>query len=124
MSAPGDSRKVVIAALLGNLLIGAAKFVAAHLSGSAAMLSEAVHSVADSSNQALLLIGMGLAIKESARFPMGRAAERYFWSFVVALMLFFLGGVFAIYEGSHKLSGHAGEHASPYLSIVVLVVSI
>jgi cation diffusion facilitator family transporter len=106
MSAEG-SRRVVIAALAGNLAIAACKFVAAFLSGSTATLAEAVHSVADSGNQALLLLGIFLASKPpSPRYPFGRATERYFWPFVVALVLFSLGGAFAVYEGvRHLVSG-------------------
>jgi len=103
MAAEG-SRKVVIAALAGNVAIAACKFVAAILSGSTATLAEAVHSVADSGNQGLLLLGIYLASKPpSPRYPFGRASERYFWPFVVALILFSLGGAFAIYEGVHHL---------------------
>src|SRR5258706_4979602 len=106
----GDSGKVVRAALAGNAAIAASKFVAAYFSGSMAMLAEGVDSVADSANQALLLVGMGLSLrKDPARFPFGRAKERYFWAFVVALVLFFLGGVFAIYEGIRKLLEHASH---------------
>jgi len=106
MSAEG-SRKVVVAALAGNLAIAACKFVAAYLSGSTATLAEAVHSVADSGNQGLLLLGMWLALRPaSSRYPFGRSTERYFWPFVVALVLFSLGGAFAVYEGvRHLLHG-------------------
>ncbi len=106
MSAEG-SRKVVIAALAGNLAIASCKFGAALLSGSTATLAEAVHSVADSGNQALLLFGMYLAAKPpSAKYPFGRATELYFWPFVVALILFSLGGAFAAYEGiQHLIDG-------------------
>ena len=103
MSAEG-SRGVVVAALAGNLAIAACKFVAAILSGSTATLAEAVHSVADTGNQALLLLGIWLASKPSSpRYPFGRAAERYFWPFVVSLVLFSLGGAFAVYEGVRHL---------------------
>jgi cation diffusion facilitator family transporter len=122
----GDSRKVVIAALSGNALIAIAKLVAAGFSGSAAMLAEAVHSLADTANQALLLVGMRLASRrDPVRFPLGRATEVYFWAFVVSLMLFLLGGVFAIYEGVHRLTAHeAGEPVSVVLSLIVLGVSL
>jgi cation diffusion facilitator family transporter len=103
MSADG-SRKVVIAALAGNLAIAACKFTAAMISGSTATLAEAVHSVADSGNQGLLLLGIWLASKPATeRYPFGRATERYFWPFVVALVLFSLGGAFAVYEGIRHL---------------------
>src|SRR4029079_8897970 len=101
MSAP-DSRKVVIAALAGNMAIAACKFGAAFMSGSTATLAEAVHSVAATGNQALLLVGMRLAMRPADdRFPFGRSGEKYFWPFVVALMLFSVGGPFAIYDGAH-----------------------
>jgi len=83
-----DTRKVVIAALAGNVAIAACKFGAAYASRSTATLAEAVHSLADTANQGLLLVGMRLAARPaSERFPFGRASERYFWPFVVALML-------------------------------------
>lgn len=120
-----DPRKVVIAALSGNALIALAKFVAAALSGSAAMLAEAVHSLADTANQALLLVGMKLSSRQDPeRFQLGRATEMYFWAFVVSLMLFLLGGVFAIYEGVHKLLAPHQEPGSPAVSAVVLVLSL
>src|SRR5512143_3224498 len=101
MSAGGaDSRKVVIAALAGNMAIAACKFGAAFLSGSTATLAEAVHSLADTGNQGLLLVGMRLAARPpDARFPFGRSGEKYFWPFVVSLILFSLGGAFAIFDG-------------------------
>jgi cation diffusion facilitator family transporter len=106
-----NSKKVVIAALAGNLAIATCKFVAAYLSSSTATLAEAVHSLADTGNQGLLLLGMGLALRPSdERFPFGRAAERYFWPFVVAVMLFSVGGAFAIFEGvTHLTNGHAAD---------------
>lgn len=109
MSAEG-SRKVVIAALAGNIAIAACKFGAALISGSTATLAEAVHSVADSGNEALLLLGIYLASRPaSPRYPFGRASELYFWPFVVALILFSLGGAFAVYEGVHHLMSGADE---------------
>jgi cation diffusion facilitator family transporter len=125
MSAPGDSRKVVLAALGGNVLIAVAKLIAAVLSGSAAMLAESVHSLADTGNQGLLLLGMGLSRKEDReRFPFGRAMETYFWAFIVSLMLFSMGGAFAIYEGVHKLTGPPHEPGSILVSVAVLLVSL
>jgi cation diffusion facilitator family transporter len=117
-----DAHRVVVAALLGNLGIAVAKFVAAWLSGSTAILAEGVHSLADTGNQGLLLIGMSLA-KQSmpARYPLGREKESYFWAFIVALLLFFLGGVFAVYEGVHKLLTSGQEaHGSPWIPLGVL----
>jgi cation diffusion facilitator family transporter len=103
MSVP-DTRKVVVAALAGNVAIAVCKFGAAYLSRSTSTLAEAVHSLADTGNQALLLVGMRLAARPAdERFPFGRASERYFWPFVVALILFSVGGAFAVFEGAHKL---------------------
>jgi cation diffusion facilitator family transporter len=120
----GDPVKVVKAALLANGGIAIAKFVAAYFSGSTTMLAEGVHSVADTANQALLWVGIILSARRADfRFPLGRASESYFWSFIVALLLFFLGGVFAIYEGAHKL-GHPEPPGNPLAPIGVLVVSI
>src|SRR5215469_17239856 len=100
-----DSRKVVLAALAGNIAIAGCKFAAAFLSHSTATLAEAVHSLADTGNQALLLVGMRLALRPADDvFAFGRAAERYFWPFVVALLLFSVGGAFAIVDGIHHLT--------------------
>lgn len=119
------NRKVVLAALSGNAVITLAKFVAALLSGSVAMLAESVHSLADTANQALLLLGSHLGKKDDPlRYPLGRATEIYFWGFVVAMMLFLLGGVFAIYEGIHKLLAPPDRHGSPLLPLIVLGVSV
>jgi len=121
----GDPKKVVIAALLGNAGIALAKFVAAFLSGSATMLAEAVHSVADTTNQAFLLLGMKLSASSTPeRYPLGRSKESYFWAFIVSLFLFFMGGVFAIYEGVHKLTSPVGEPGSQIVPIIVLVISL
>src|SRR5271169_5105775 len=99
-----DTRKVVVAALAGNLAIAACKFAAAYLSHSSSTLAEAVHSLADTGNQALLLVGMRLAARPpDERFPFGRASERYFWPFVVAVMLLSVGGAFAIFDGIDHL---------------------
>jgi cation diffusion facilitator family transporter len=119
------NQKVVLAALGGNGVITIAKLVAALLSGSVAMLAEAVHSVADTANQALLLLGSHLGKKDDfVRYPLGRAREIYFWAFVVAMMLFLLGGVFAMYEGIHKLLAPPESHPAPLLPLIVLGVSI
>jgi cation diffusion facilitator family transporter len=124
MSGP-DSRKVVIAALAGNIAIAACKFGAAYLSRSTATLAEAVHSLADTGNQALLLVGMRLAVRPATEvFAFGRAAERYFWPFVVALLLFAVGGAFAIVQGTHRLLHPVHEDASRVWSYGVLGVSL
>ncbi|UJR81969.1 cation diffusion facilitator family transporter [Sandaracinus amylolyticus] len=117
MSAPsgeGDSLRVVIAALTGNLLIAISKFVAAFFSGSAATLAEAVHSVADTVNQVLLMVGLRRAARRPTLLhPFGHAVESYFWPFLVSIMIFLLGGAFAIYEGIEDLhelfAGHPVE---------------
>jgi len=102
--ATGDSKRVVVAALLANLGIALVKGVAAFMTRSAAMLAETVHSIADSGNQALLLLGARRSERPAdARHPFGYGAERYFWAFVVALVLFSLGALFSLYEGIHKL---------------------
>ncbi len=98
----GDPVKVIRAALFANLAIAICKFVAAYLSDSTATLAEAVHSLADTGNQGLLFLGVTLALKRDDRYAFGRAMERYFWPFIVALLLFSLGGAFALYEGIHK----------------------
>jgi cation diffusion facilitator family transporter len=99
-----DSKRVVVAALAGNVAIALFKFGAAYASRSTSTLAEAVHSLADTANQGLLLVGMHLAARPaSEKFPFGRASERYFWPFVVALMLFSVGGAFAVWEGIDRL---------------------
>jgi len=119
------NQKVVLAAMSGNAVITIAKFVAALLSGSVAMLAESVHSLADTANQALLLLGGHLGKRsDPIRHPLGRATEIYFWGFVVAMMLFLLGGVFALYEGIHKLFAPPVKPGAPWVSLIVLVVSI
>lgn len=123
--AHADSRKVVMAALAGNVAIAVCKFAAAALSHSSATLAEAVHSLADTGNQALLLVGMRLAAHPPTdRFPFGRASERYFWPFVVALLLFSVGGAFAIFEGIDHLLHPRHDGGSRIWSYLVLGVSL
>jgi cation diffusion facilitator family transporter len=118
------SHKAVIAALAANLGIAVTKFVGFFFTGAASMLAEAVHSVADCGNQALLLVGGRRASRPATeQHPFGHAAERYFWSFVVALVIFLLGGVFAIYEGVHKLF-HPQPIESPLLAVGILSVGV
>jgi cation diffusion facilitator family transporter len=120
-----DSRKVVIAALAGNVAIAACKFAAAFLSHSTSTLAEAVHSLADTGNQALLLVGMQLAARPADdRFPFGRASEQYFWPFVVALLLFSVGGAFAVFDGIDQLLHPAVAPRSLVWSYGVLGVSL
>ena len=104
MSASGHGNKAVIAALFANLGIAIAKGMGFAITGSSSMLAESVHSAADSGNQGLLLLGGRRAQKKATpSHPFGWGRERYFWSFVVALVLFSLGSMFALYEGIHKL---------------------
>src|SRR6202044_3074829 len=96
--------KAVVAALAANLGIAIAKFAAFLVTGSASMLAESVHSVADTGNEALLLIGRGRSRRaRTAEHPFGFGRERYFYAFVVAVMLFTVGSVFSIYDGIHKI---------------------
>jgi cation diffusion facilitator family transporter len=100
MAAGGSSRRVIYAALAGNLLIALTKFVAAGWTGSSAMLSEAVHSLVDTGNQVLLLYGIHRASRPpDADHPLGHGRELYFWSFIVALLIFALGAGISFYEG-------------------------
>jgi cation diffusion facilitator family transporter len=126
MAAPpkANPRRVVIAAMTGNALIAAAKLAAAVFSGSLAMLAEAAHSLVDTANQALLLVGRTLANRtDPARYPLGRAKETYFWAFIVALVLFCMGGAYGIYEGVHGLLGVPRDPGSPALALAVIGVS-
>ncbi len=118
------SRKAVLAALIANLGIAISKFAGFLFTGAASMLAEAIHSLADCGNQALLLLGSHLASRESGEErPFGYGRERYFWSFVVALVLFSLGGLFATYEGISKLR-RPHELESPFIAIAILAVAI
>jgi cation diffusion facilitator family transporter len=121
----GGSTAVVIKALAANLGIAVAKFVAAFLSGSASMLSEAVHSLADTGNQLFLLVGMRRSTRaEDARHEFGYAGERYFWSFIVAVSLFTIGATFSLYEGIHKVLHPGGHMGGRLVAYIVLGVSI
>jgi cation diffusion facilitator family transporter len=119
-----DSTTTIFFALGANLFIAVAKGVATWFTGSSSMLAEAVHSVADSANQIFLLIGLKHSSRPpSTEYPLGHGRAIYFWSFIVALMLFSMGGVFSIYEGIHKM-GSGGQIVDPWIAISVLVVSI
>ncbi|MFC4058049.1 cation diffusion facilitator family transporter [Planomonospora corallina] len=123
MSAGGGT-KAIIAALAANLSIAAAKFVAFVFTGSSAMLAEGIHSVADSGNQALLLVGGKRATRaRTAEHPFGYGRERYFYAFVVAVVLFTIGALFSLYEGWHKLSAHEPLE-SPQWAFGVLIFAI
>ena len=118
------SKKVIIAALLGNALIAVTKFTAAAISGSSAMLSEGVHSVVDVGNQVLLLFGLKQSQKPASKqFPFGHGKEIYFWSFVVALLLFALGAGISLYEGIEHVM-HPTEIHNPTLNYIVLGLAI
>lgn len=122
--ATSGSRLTVVAAFLGNLAIAVAKFVVAAITGSAAMLSEGFHSVADTGNQAMLLWGMRASSRApSPRHPFGSGKETYFWSFMVAVMLFAGGAVLAVRHGIDALR-EAHEVESLGISITVLAIAI
>ncbi|MDX2259124.1 MAG: cation diffusion facilitator family transporter, partial [Hyphomicrobiaceae bacterium] len=125
MAAKGSTTIVVIA-LTANLAIAAAKFAASVWTGSSAMFSEAIHSLVDSANQALLLYGIGRSQRPAdERHPFGYAKELYFWSFVVAIVLFALGAGFAIYEGIEKLQHpHALEHTHIIYGVLAFAILV
>lgn len=124
MSGHADSKRAIFLALGANFAIFIAKLVAALFTGSGAMLAEAVHSLADCGNQGLLLLGMRQAKRPpSPDYPLGWGRALYFWSFLVAILLFSVGGMFSMYEGVHKLT-HAEPLSWPWLAVGVLVFSI
>src|SRR6187431_2926526 len=124
MAGKGDSVKTIFYALGANFAIFVTKAIAASLTGSGAMLAEAVHSLADCGNQGLLLLGMKRAkLPPTPDYPLGYGKEVYFWSFLVALMLFSVGGTYSLYEGIHKLQ-HPEPLAKPWLGIGVLAFSL
>jgi cation diffusion facilitator family transporter len=123
MSASGGNR-AIIAALLSNLGIAVTKFIAFAFSGSSSMLAEGVHSLADTGNQGLLLLGGRKAKKRAdAEHPFGFGRERYVYAFVVSIILFSIGGVFSIYEGVEKIQ-HPHELENVWLPILVLLIAI
>ncbi len=118
--ASSGSKKVIYAALAGNSLIAVTKFIAAAITGSSAMLSEAIHSVVDTGNQGLLLYGLKRSKRPAdERHPFGYGMEVYFWAFVVAILIFAVGAGISIYEGVHKLS-HPTPLKSAYINYIVL----
>ncbi|MBW0272350.1 cation diffusion facilitator family transporter [Nocardia sp. MH4] len=120
----GGGKKAIVAALTANAGIAVSKFVGAVITGSASMMAEAVHSVADTANQGLLLFGQRAAAKDADELhQFGYGRNRYFYSFVVALVLFTLGSVYAIYEGIHKIQ-HPEELSQPIVAIVILGIAI
>jgi cation diffusion facilitator family transporter len=124
MSHQDASVKSILFALLANFGIAVTKTVAAVMTGSGSMLAESIHSYADCGNQALLFLGLKTSKKKpDLEHPLGYGKSIYFWSFIVALILFSMGGLFSIYEGVHKLSAHEGLK-NPIIAIVVLSVSM
>ena len=123
MSTPTTSTRTLVIALLANLGIAAAKFAAAAITGSSAMLTEGFHSVVDSTNQLLLMWGRRQAKKPPDKYhPLGYGRELYFWSFVVAVLVFSLGAGVSIYEGILHIA-HPEEAVSPIVAYVVLLVA-
>lgn len=123
MSASGGT-KAIVAALVANAAIAVAKFVAYLFSGSSSMLAESVHSLADSGNQALLLVGGKRAKREATpQHPFGYGRERYIYAFLVSIVLFSVGGLFALYEGYEKIK-HPHELEHWYWPVGVLVFAI
>jgi cation diffusion facilitator family transporter len=119
-----DGRGAVFAALGANLGIAVTKFVAFVITGSASMLAESVHSVADSGNQVLLLIGRSRARREETEeHQFGFGQERYFYAFIVAVVLFVVGALFSVYEGVERIR-HPGHLTSPVVAIIVLGIAI
>src|SRR6476661_3199489 len=120
----GGGTRAIIAALAANAGIAIAKFIGFLITGSSSMLAEAVHSLADTANQGLLLLGGKRAQRAATpEHPFGYGRDRYFYSFVVALLLFTLGSVFALYEGIHKLESHE-PLTSPLVAVIILVVAV
>jgi cation diffusion facilitator family transporter len=118
------SVKSIFFALVANLGIAITKTIAAAITGSGAMLAESIHSYADCGNQGLLFLGLRAAKKKpDPEHPLGYGKEIYFWSFIVALILFSMGGCFSIYEGIHKVHLHEGLK-NPIVAIVVLAISM
>jgi cation diffusion facilitator family transporter len=118
------SKLVIIAALIGNSLISITKFIAASVTGSSAMMSEGIHSLVDTGNQVLLLYGMKRAAKPADdEFPFGYGKEIYFWSFIVAILIFALGGGISIYEGIRHIQ-HPEPISNPLVNYIVLGLAL
>ena len=119
-----SSRKVIYAALIGNSLIAVTKFIAALTTGSSAMLSEGIHSVVDTGNQILLLYGLHRSEKPAdKKFPFGHGKEVYFWSFVVAILIFAVGAGISIYEGVHHLL-NPKLATNPSINYIVIAIAM
>lgn len=120
-----ESNKIVVyAALFGNLAIALVKFIAAYITNSSAMLSEAIHSVVDTLNEVLLLYGMKKSLQPAnSRHPFGYGRELYFWAFIVALLVFALGAIVSIYQGIHHIY-HPEAMSNPMINYIVLGIAI
>ncbi len=124
MATQGSPARAILYAFLANLGIALAKTWAAFFTASGSMLAEAIHSYADTANQVLLYLGLKQSKRPpDAEHPLGYGKLSYFWSFVVALLLFTLGGLFSIYEGTHKLS-HPEELSNLWVAVLVLSLAI
>ena len=122
--AKANSLKSIFYALAANFSIAVAKLIAAIITNSGSMMAESIHSFADCSNQGLLLLGLKRAKRPpDSKHPLGYGKTIYFWSFIVAIMLFSMGGLFSIYEGTHKLHDSEGL-SSPLIAIGVLIFAI
>ena len=120
----GEGTGYIIRALVANFLIACAKGVGAFITGSGAMLAETLHSLSDCVNQLLLLLGVSRAKKPAdAAHPLGYGRSLYFWSFMVAILLFLGGGAYSIYEGAHKLQ-HPEPLTSPYIAVAILAFAL
>lgn len=124
MSQGADSLKSIMFALVANSSIFIAKLIAAIITGSGSMMAESIHSLADSGNQVLLLFGLKRAERPpSSEYPLGYGKAVFFWSFLVALILFSMGGIYSIYEGVHKFM-HPAPLSWPYVAVGVLLFAI
>ena len=125
MSSSEGGTKAIIAALAANLGIAVTKLIAWLLTGSSSMLAESIHSLADSGNQVLLLLG-GKRAKRAAtpEHPFGYGRERYIYAFIVSIVLFSVGGLFALYEGYHKIRHPEAIHSWQWVPVLVLVIAI
>jgi cation diffusion facilitator family transporter len=125
MSSEGHGTKAIVAALAANMGIALTKFIAFALTGSSSMLAEAIHSVADSGNQLLLLVGGKRSKREAtAQHPFGYGRDRYIYAFIVSIVLFSVGGLFALYEAWHKFQDPHPIDSWKWVPVTVLLFSI